>query len=237
MRAILLVILALTLSSCQSSHAPRYVITEGSATLRVPIEEIRVNISVDSDGKTLAEANQSLRATVLRAFAELKQMGISDSDFVTDRHATNFRTRRTDDVEQPGMSYAGSFPLRNPDRYDELMKAMTAIGRIQVSIAGYSNRHLDDYRSQVYNQAFAKAKKEAEMLLAPSGSSVGKVLKVLKRGYDPFDQYDNADKEMDRRGGDVAYSVRTTPLPDYEKIFRRKYFEVSQDVTVMFEIQ
>ena len=237
MRSSFLTFLAILLTSCQSPQNPRYVITEGHATVRVPIQVIKVGIAVDSKAKTLSEANQDNRAIVLRVFAALKQMGINDSDFVTDRSAAEIDRNYREGFEQPTVSYSGTVTLRQPDRYDELLKSLTDVGKVAVGIAGYSNGELEQYRVQAYNEAFNAAKRDAEMLLAPSGGKVGRVLKVLKSGYDPFERYDNADKEMDQHKSEASYVAAAEAKQDFERIFRRRFFEVSQDATVMFEIQ
>lgn len=237
MRILISLLLGFSFSVTLLSQSSRYVVTSGKAVIKVPIEEITIHIEVQSTDRSSAEANSSLRETVLRVFKELHRLGINDSDFVTENLSTRTQRQGYKDTLVSSVDYSGYFPLRDPSRYDELMKAMTNIGRVQVSIVEYSNCHLDEYMAQSFSQAFVAAKKEAEMLLKPSGSSVGKVLRILKSGYDPFDKYDDPDKEMDNQRGSISYGVVTPTDPNYERIFRRKYFELHQDITVMFEIQ
>ncbi len=237
MRILISLLLGFSFSVTLFSQSSRYVITSGKSVIKVPIEEITIHIEVQSTNRSSAEANSSLRETVLRVFKELNRLGFKDSDFVTENLSARTQRQGYKDTLVSSVEYSGYFPLRDPSRYDELMKAMTDIGRVQVSIVDYSNRHLDEYMSQSFSQAFVAAKKEADMLLKPSGSSVGKVLRILKSGYDPFDKYDDPDKEMDNQRGSISHGVVTPTTPNYERIFRRKYFEIHQNITVMFEIQ
>ncbi len=236
MNQILFCVFVVVFAGCQT-QPPRYVITEGSASVRVPIDELVVSVSVETKAKTLAQASDINRALVLKTFDVYKQFGISDSDFVTQSSSAAMEDSYRNDSQVPKVSYSGHLTLRDPTMYDAIFKALTDLGRVEVFISSYSNRQVASYRAQAYRDAFASAKKEADLLVAGSDAKVGRTLKILKEGNDPFDRYDNLEKEIERASSAPAAAFVGNEERKVEKTFRRKYFDVDASVTVMFEIQ
>jgi len=229
-------VLAFCLVSCQHPD-PRYVITEGRSSVKVPIETLDLSISVRSRNASLKEANQETRNSVLSMFRTFKKFGIADSDFVTERNSSSDRydDYRGDKLAQ--VEYSGHLRLWDLKLFDPIFNELTTLGNVSISIEDFGSSRTDEYTRQSYEQALKSARNEAEMLVAGTGTKVGRILKILKTRGNPFDEYDDFEKHVANVTGPQTYASYDLESLNLEPTFRKRYFEISTFVTVMFEIE
>jgi uncharacterized protein YggE len=228
--------LAFILLSCQGP-GPRYVVTQGRSEVKVPIETMTLSITIRSKNKSLSEANQETRHSVLSMFHTLKKFGIPDTAFVTTDNTSSDTHDSYRDDQMAEVQYSGTFDLADTRLFDPVFNELAALGNVSIRISDFNSSKVDEYTKQSYEASLKSARKQADLLLAGTGVKAGRILKVLKGQADAFDEYDNFEKHIEN-------SLAPKPIPDYdiampnlEQTFRRKYYEISSSVTVMFEIE
>ena len=221
--------------SCQQP-ASRYVVTEGHATVQAPIEFLTMSISIDVRNASLDQANRETRELVLKMFQIFKRYGLPDSSFVTLTNTSSNRNRSYDAEKLSEVTYSGELRGVEPRLYDHLFAELLALGDISISITSFQNTRLDQFNKQAYEQAVSNARKQAELLLSGTGSKVGRILKVLKTRENPFDEYDDFEKHIDKVTTPKPSVQYDMAAPNLESTYRRSTFDVSSSVNIMFEI-
>ena len=233
---IAVLILAFSLVSCHQSP-PRYIVTEGRSEVKVPIETMSLSITIRSKDKSLKEANQETRSSVLSMFRTFKKFGIPDSAFVTSSNTSSDRHDSYRDDQMAEVQYSGELKLADPRLFDPVFNELVALGNVSIRIADFQSTRVENYEKQSYEASLRSARKEAELLLSGTGEKVGRILKVLKGRGDAFEEYDDFEKHIAKVLTPQSITMQDIQMPDLERTFRRKYFDVSSSVTVMFEIE
>jgi len=228
--------LALFFSACQEP-TPRYVVTEGRAEVKVPIESMTVAITIRSKNKALGEANQETRKSVLSMFRTLKKLGIPDSAFITTDNTSSDRHDSYRDDQLAEVTYGGTLQLADPKLFDPVFNELVQLGNVSISISDFNSSKSEEYTKKSYEAALKSARKQAELLLAGTGVKVGRILKVLKDRGNAFEEYDDFEKHIEKTRQPQPIARYALALPDHEQTFRRKYYEIASSVTVMFEIE
>jgi hypothetical protein len=231
-----LLLLAGLLMSCQQP-APRYIVTTGQSDIKVPIETMSISITVRSKEKDLTEANQLTRKSVLSMFRTFKKYGIPDSAFVTSSNNASDKHESYRDDQMAEVQYSGDLELSDSKMFDPIFNELVALKNVSVRIDGFHSGKIDDFKKLSYEASIKSARKEAELLLSGTGVKVGRILKVLKDQGDAFEEYDDFEKHVEKTLVHRPIVMQDVFSPDLEQTFRRKYFEVSSSVTVMFELE
>jgi len=222
--------------ACQEP-TPRYVVTEGRAEVKVPIESITVEIAIRSKNKSMDEANQETRKSVLSMFRTFQKFGIPDSLFIT----TNNRSSDPHDSfrlnELAEVTYEGTVQLADPKLFDPIFNELVQLGNVSIRISNFNSSKEEDYRKRSYEAALRSARKQADLLLSGTGAKVGRILKVLKDRGTAFEEYDDFEKHIEKTRQPQKIIMSHLASPNLDQTFRRKYYEVNASVTVMFEIE
>lgn len=221
-----------------SPQDPQYVVTRGTATVRVPVDFMKISIGVRTSEATLKEANEKNKDMVLGIFGVLKNLAISDSDFVTTQSETQLTYSRQNE-RRLDVHYEAILTLRRPSQYDSLLAALASLGDVIVRIQSFGSNNTSKYAAEAYKKAISSARQQAELLVAGSNQRVGKILKLLQDGRDPFTQYDDIDQLAQRIT--QARPIDSERPPDFATMLastiRRPYFDQTANVTVIFEIK
>jgi uncharacterized protein YggE len=226
---------ALYLFSPQQSQ---YVVTRGTATVKVPTDFIKIAIAVRTEEESLQEANQKNRQLVLKVLDVFRELAIPDSDFITTQSETQQAYSRTNE-RKFGVRYEGILTLRRPFLYDSLFASLVSTGDVAVRIQSFGTNNPAFFAAEAYKKAVSSAREQAKLLLAGSGQHVGKILKILQDGRDPFTEYDDIDQLAHRitQARPAGQEQATNFMTVSAQTVRRPYFEQSANVTVIFEIE
>ncbi|HUI31118.1 MAG TPA: SIMPL domain-containing protein [Candidatus Acidoferrales bacterium] len=239
MKTSLLLLLTVVSFGCQS-NPPQYIAVNGTATVKVPVDYFEVRISIRNQNADLNKANEQNKALVMKMFGILKKFSITDSDFVTKTSETTeslLPSYLRYDLEKhiPGIEYAGDLILRNTADYDALFKELIALGNVEVGVYNFGSYDIKKYKEESYQQAVIDAKRRAELLLSGTGSKVGKIFKLLQDGQDRYKEYDDIEGLLSSRQALTrTAAMLALPMPN---TFRKKYFDQTAAVTVIYEIE
>jgi uncharacterized protein YggE len=212
---------------------PHYVVVDGKYTAKIPIDFIAVRISLDTSAINVRVANERNISMVSRLLQVLKTFGNPDSEFSTAGMST---TRWKADLK-PSASYSGTFILREPDQYDDLLVALSKLGDVQVGIHDYGSFDRERYESEAYGKAVESARDQASMLLSKTGDKPGKLIRLLKDQNDPFGTYDNIDQLPYLRPLKNKGIVVTAEREQEVRVFRKTHYDFKAAVTAIYEIQ
>ena len=221
-----------------SPQEPQYVVTRGTATVRVPTDFVKIAIGIRTTDESLEEANRKNKELVHKAFDVFRHLAIPDSDFTTTQSQIEdaYSAREGRKLE---VRYQGTLTLRKISLYDSLLAQLVSLGDINIHIQSFGSNNIAAYAADAYQKAVSSARKQAELLLAGSNQHVGKIIKLLQDGRDPFTEYDDIDQLAHRiTQAQPALAVESPNFfsVDYHTV-RRPYFEQSASVTAIFEIK
>jgi uncharacterized protein YggE len=242
MGKVLFTLLLLLCMGCQKED-PKYIAVSTSATLKVPVEYFDVRIAVSVKNKDVVKANMTTKATVQKLFGIFEKYSIPDSDFVTKSSETSEDYlpswgRTSETITRQVVAYTGTLVLRDVKLYDAIFADIVALGNTEVGVKDFGSYQTDKYKELAYKQAFDRSKERATMLLAGTNQKVGQIYKILQDGRDRFNEYDDIDKLVDVSDATVHIMKYSDlgPPPSPPSTFKKKYFEMTASITVIYEI-
>ena len=173
--ASLLILVSLT-ASAQLRQQPQISVT-GSAEVKVPPDEIRLNVAVETRGETLEPVRAENDNKIVTSLAFLKRCGLSDNDVQTDLISV-----------QPDYDYGRShvrpvayivrksveIRLTNITEFQTVLTGLLTNGINVVDGIDLRTTQLRKYRDQARAMAARAAKEKAGALAAEFGAKLGK---------------------------------------------------------------
>ncbi len=150
---------------------PPHISVTGDAEVKATPDQFTVRIRIEGRHKEQAAAREQVESTVQKAVASAKILGVAEKDIRT----LYFQTRRvfgkdgrTASVKSYEVSSRMSFVLRDVNKAEELVNALTDAGASSVegSDFGFENprKHYDQARSEAVDAATQKANAVAKQL-------------------------------------------------------------------------
>ena len=243
MNKILFALLATILVSCRSEQ-PKYIAITETTTVKVPVDYFEVRIQINVHNEDQVKANTTTKSLIHKLFEIFEKHSIPDSDFVTQSSQTAESylpsSSNTSMYEQRKViSYVGILVLRDTRIYDALFQDIVALGNTNIGVYEFGSYQIDRYKELAFKQAFDKAKGRAAMILAGTNQKLGRLYKVLQDGRDRFADFDNIDGLYDVSGSQDRTSKYSDlgPPPPSPSTFKKKYFNQTATMTVIFEIE
>ncbi len=220
---------------------PDYIVVKGVGSVTVPIDYVTIGVTIRSKHTVLKTSYENNQKIVLKMFDIFKSYSIADTDFVTlesdTRTAEGFDYRSK--PEEYFALYSGLLTLRDIQRYDDIVRSLLGLGNVEISLRKMGSNDMDGYRKKAYANAVENATSEAQYLVAGSSHRLGKILKLLQDNQDSYEKYDYIEQpqKVFRRELSARLEVEIAEAPPKGPLtFRRKDFQESASVTVIYEL-
>jgi uncharacterized protein YggE len=227
---------------CQP-NGTKYIVVRGTAEVKVPVDYLKIFVSVHSYNPTEKIASDSNHLKVMEMLDVLSKYDIADSDFQTTDNSSRQDLYTKDPDRRSIITYSAEFNLRKVKAFDSLFQELVNLGNIDVSVRANGSVHGAGYKLLAYQKAYFVALHEAEVLTKAAGQKLGNLIKLIQDNRDVFTQYDDINQiveslpnslpqEATFRGEQAIVSAQAAG-----QTFRRDFYTQTGEVIAIFEIK
>lgn len=159
------------------------VTVSGEGSVRAKPEVAEISAGVTSEAKTPREAAEANANTMNGVIAAIREAGIADSDIRTARYsvAPVYASKGRGDAQQVvgyRMSNYVRIRITDLDRTVELLDRIIAAGATNISNVEFSPSNPTALKDQARADAFADARRRAELYAKAAGGHLGRAISV-----------------------------------------------------------
>ncbi len=162
-----------------SGFGPALVSTTGSADTLVEPDEVVFSLSVESDGKDLADAKSQNAKRVDEALAFLEGAGVEER-YIQTRYLNVSVRKANRDVPDPRYVATQSISVRLTDiaSYQEVSQGLLDLGVTALNGPNFGYSKADEIRSELRAAAVLDARERASSLAEALGQSIGVAYRI-----------------------------------------------------------
>ncbi|MBI9050217.1 MAG: SIMPL domain-containing protein [Anaerolineaceae bacterium] len=181
---------AATLATPSADEVPacnpsRSVQVSGTALINVTPDRARVELGVQTNGKSVRAAQSANNLAIQEIKAALKRIGIEAKDISTDMYVINPVYEDYDDLHIKGYRIYNTIAVtvREVDKTSDVVAAALNVGANQVNDVQFYTTELRKYRDEARDLAVKAASEKAEALANSAGTDIGCVLNINENSW------------------------------------------------------
>ena len=173
---------AVDVPACDSS---RSIQVSGTALINVTPDRARVELGVQSNGKTIKAVESANNLAIQQVKAALKRMGIEEKDISTDLYIIDPVYEDYDDLHIKGYRIYNTIAVtvREVDKTSDVVAAALGAGANTVGDVQFYTTELRKYRDEARELAVKAAGEKAQALAGAAGADIGCVLNINENSW------------------------------------------------------
>jgi uncharacterized protein len=213
-------------AAAEDLRMDRTITVSATGTAAAVPDSARIQNGVVAEAATARDALSANNAAMAKLIAGLKENGIEPKDIQTANFNLNPRYTHPADGKPPAIDgYQASnqveVHVRNLDKIGEVLDKLVTLGANQMSGITFEVSGAETLSDAARKDAFANARRRAELYAAAAGAKVGKVMAINEGG--------NADPRPYFKAGRVAAAMDSVPV-------ERGTQSLEANVTVTWEL-
>jgi uncharacterized protein YggE len=165
---------------------PSAISVTGEASVSVAPDLAQLDAGVASDGKTAREASEANNTAMAKVVAALKTAGIDEKDFQTSRLSLQpqYAANRTGPSAITGYHASNRVTVKLHDvgKVASVIDALVGAGANDIGNVNFMVSQASWHLDQAREQAFADAKRKAEIYAKAAGLTLGTPLSIAEEG-------------------------------------------------------
>jgi uncharacterized protein YggE len=163
----------------------RSIQVSGSALINVTPDRARVELGVQSNGKTISAVESANNLAIQQVKAALKRAGIEEKDISTDIYIINPIYEDYDDLHIKGYRIYNTIAVtvREVNKASDVVAAALGAGANTVGDVQFYTTDLRKYRDEARELAVKAAGEKAQALAGAAGADVGCVLNINENSW------------------------------------------------------
>lgn len=176
--------------ACDSS---RSVQVSGTALIHVTPDRARVELGVQSNGKTIKAVESANNLAIQQVKSALKRMGIEEKDISTDMYVINPVYEDYDDLHIKGYRIYNTIAVtvREVNKTSDVVAAALNAGANSVGDVQFYTTELRKYRDEARELAVQAASEKAKDLASAAGTDIGCVLNINESSWSYYNGWRN----------------------------------------------
>jgi uncharacterized protein len=166
----------------------RSIQVSGSALINVTPDRARVELGVQSNGKTISAVESANNLAIQQVKAALKRAGIEEKDISTDIYIINPIYQDYDDLHIKGYRIYNTIAVTVSDvnKTSDVVAAALGAGANSVENVQFYTTDLRKYRDEARELAVKAAGEKAQALAGAAGADVGCVLSINENSWSNY---------------------------------------------------